>query len=143
MRLTRHTDNALRCLTYLAIHTNRAVTSAEIARRMGMSEGHLAKVVGRLASLGYVDTLRGRSGGVRLARKAADIRVGDVVRETEDNLCLVECFNPENNQCPIAPACALAGALDRALRAFLEVLDEVTLADLAREPKRLNALMPA
>ena len=108
-----------------------------------MSEDHLAKVVGRLASLGYVETHRGRSGGVRLARHAADIRIGDVVRETEDNLCLVECFDPETNQCPIAPACVLAGALDRALHAFLAVLDEVTLADLAREPKRLDVLMPA
>ncbi|MBI1809192.1 MAG: Rrf2 family transcriptional regulator [Gemmatimonadetes bacterium] len=143
MRLTRHTDNALRCLTYLAVHTDRAVTSAEIARRMGMSEDHLAKVVGRLASLGYVDTQRGRSGGVRLARSAADIRIGDVVRETEDNLCLVECFDPETNQCPIAPACLLAGALDKALSAFLHVLDGLTLADLVREPKRLDKLMPA
>lgn len=143
MRLTRHTDNALRCLTYLAIHTDRVVTSTEIARRMVMSEDHLAKVVGRLAALGYVDTQRGRSGGVRLARPAADIRIGDVVRETEDNLCLVECFNPETNQCPIAPACGLAGALDLALRAFMAVLDAVTLADLVREPRQLEALMPA
>jgi len=143
MRLTRHTDNALRCLTYLAVHTDRPVTSSEIARRMGMSEDHLAKVVGRLASLGYVDTQRGRSGGVRLARDPADIRIGDVVRECEDNLCLVECFDPDTNQCPIAPACKLAGALDRALQAFLQVLDGVTLADLSREPKRLDKLMPA
>ena len=108
-----------------------------------MSEDHLAKVVGRLASLGYVDTQRGRSGGVRLARDPADIRIGDVVRECEDNLCLVECFDPDTNQCPIAPACKLAGALDRALQAFLQVLDGVTLADLSREPKRLDKLMPA
>ena len=108
-----------------------------------MSEDHLAKVVGRLAALGYVDTQRGRAGGVRLARPAADIRIGDVVRETEDNLCLVECFNPETNRCPIAPACGLAGALDLALRAFMAVLDAVTLADLVREPRRLETLMPA
>ncbi len=142
MRLTRHTDNALRCLTYLAIHTDKPVTSAEIARRMGMSGDHLAKVVGRLSALGYVETQRGRAGGVRLARAAADIRIGDVVRETEDNLCLVECFDPETNQCPIAPKCGLAGVLDKALQAFLQVLDRVTLDEFTRDPKGLDALMP-
>lgn len=143
MRLTRHTDNALRCLTYLAIHTDGPVTAGEIARRMWMSEDHLAKVIARLSQRGYVETLRGRAGGVKLARPAKDIRIGDVVRETEDNLCLVECFNPETNQCPIAQTCALAGILDNALRDFLAALDAVTLADLVKYPKELDELMPA
>ncbi len=145
MRLTRHTDNALRALIYLAIHHDEAAPAriADIARRMGMSEEHLAKVVARLATLGYVETLRGRVGGVRLARPAEEIVVGEVVRATEDNLNLVECFDPSTNQCPIAPACALAPALDEALSAFLGVLDQYSLADLTRKPRALAQLLIA
>ena len=143
MRLTRHTDNALRLLTLLALDTGRAVPAGEAARRMRMSEDHLVKVIGRLVQLGYVETMRGRAGGVRLAVAPAQIRIGRVVRETEDNLALVECFTPESNQCPIAPACTLARALDRALAAFLGILDELTLADLVAQPRRLEKLIPA
>ena len=141
MRLTRHTDNALRCLTVLALHPERAEISPDIARRMHMSPDHLCKVVARLADLGFVRTQRGRSGGIRLARPAASIRVGDVVRAMEEHFALVECFTPETNECPIAPACVLARALDRALKAFLVVLDEVTIADLVRQPRRLESLI--
>lgn len=144
MRLTRHTDNALRALIYLGLHTDDAPARiAEIARRMGMSQDHLAKVVARLSQLGYVETVRGRDGGVRLARPATEIVVGEVVRGTEDNMNLVECFDPATNQCPIAPACALAPALDEALTAFLHVLDRYTLADLVAKPRALNRLMVA
>ncbi|MBX3132459.1 MAG: Rrf2 family transcriptional regulator [Gemmatimonadaceae bacterium] len=142
MRLTRHSDNALRALIYLGIHSaDGPARITDIARRMGMSEDHLAKVVARLAQLGYVETLRGRDGGVRLAKAAEQIVVGAVVRATEDNLNLVECFDPETNQCPIAPACALAPALDEALTAFLQVLDRYTLADLIAKPRSLTRLL--
>jgi Rrf2 family nitric oxide-sensitive transcriptional repressor len=144
MRLTRHTDNALRALIYVAIHADATPARiTDIARRMGMSEDHLAKVIARLAQLGYVETIRGRVGGVRLARPATEIVVGEVVRGTEDNMALVECFAPETNQCPIAPACALAPALDEALTAFLAVLDRYTLADLTAKPRSLTRLMVA
>lgn len=144
MRLTRHTDNALRALIFLAIHTDTAPARiSDIARRMGMSEDHLAKVIARLAPLGYVETIRGRIGGVRLARPASEIVVGDIVRATEDNLTLVECFDPETNRCPIAPACALAPALDEALTAFFAVLDRYTLADLTARPRALHELLIA
>jgi Rrf2 family nitric oxide-sensitive transcriptional repressor len=143
MRLTRHTDNALRALIYLAVHPGEPSRIADIARRMGMSEDHLAKVVARLAQLGHVDTTRGRDGGVRLAKPPAEIRVGEVVRATEDNLNLVECFDPATNRCPIAPACALAPALDEALQAFLGVLDHYTIADLAARPRSLTRLLVA
>jgi len=142
MRLTRHSDNALRALIYLGIHTTVAPARiTDIARRMGMSEDHLAKVVARLAQLGYVETLRGRDGGVRLAKPASQIVVGEVVRATEDNLNLVECFDPSTNQCPIAPACALAPVLDEALSAFFAVLDRYTLADLTAKPRALAQLL--
>lgn len=144
MRLTRHTDNALRALIYLGIHTAEAPARiTDIARRMGMSEDHLAKVIARLAQLGYVETIRGRDGGARLAKPPEEIVVGEVVRATEDNLNLVECFDPATNQCPIAPACALAPALDEALTAFLSVLDRYTLADLITKPRALSRLLVA
>lgn len=144
MRLTRHTDNALRALIYLAIHRDEGPARiADIARRMGMSEDHLAKVVARLAPLGCIETIRGRVGGVRLGRPAEEIIVGDVVRATEDNLDLVECFDPATNRCPIAPACALAPALDEALSAFFAVLDRYTLADLTAKPRALERLLLA
>jgi Rrf2 family nitric oxide-sensitive transcriptional repressor len=144
MRLTRHTDNALRALIYLGVHQDDAPCRiTDIARRMGMSEDHLAKVVARLAQLGYVETLRGREGGVRLALPPAKIVVGEVVRGTEDNLNLVECFDPSTNQCPIAPACSLAPALDEALQAFFKVLDAYTLADLVAKPRALTRLLVA
>lgn len=143
MRLTRHTDNALRALIYLAVHPDEPARITDIARRMGMSQDHLAKVVARLAQLGYVETTRGRDGGVRLAKEPAKIIVGDVVRATEDNLTLVECFDPSTNQCPIAPACALAPALDKALTAFFAVLDDYTLADLSEKPRSLTRLLVA
>lgn len=143
MRLTRHTDNALRALIYLGVHREGPSRIADIARRMGMSEDHLAKVVARLAQLGYVETTRGRDGGVRLAKDPAVIIVGDVVRATEDNLTLVECFDPSTNQCPIAPACALAPALDEALTAFFTVLDGYTLADITKRPRSLARLLVA
>lgn len=141
MRLTRYTDNALRCLTYLALCDGEAVTVAEIAARMRMSEDHLFKVISGLADAGYVETQRGRGGGVRLKLAPETIVIGQVVRATEESFVLVECFDPETNTCPIAPACVLAGTLDRALKAFLEVLDGVTLADLVRQPKKLRALV--
>lgn len=143
MRLTRHTDNALRALIYLALHAERPERIADIARRMGMNEDHVAKVIARLAQLGYVETIRGRVGGVRLARPPETINVGEVVRATEDNLALVECFDPETNQCPIAPACALAPALDEALSAFLGVLDRYTIGDLTARPRRIARLLIA
>jgi Rrf2 family nitric oxide-sensitive transcriptional repressor len=141
--LTRFTDNALRCLTLLALHPEDTVTVGDIARRMRMSEDHVFKVVRGLADHGYVETQRGRTGGVWLARAPEKIRVGAVVRHTEENFRLVECFTPETNQCPITPACVLASTLDRALKAFLSVLDEVTLADLVAHPRKLARLLSA
>ncbi len=141
MRLTRFTDNALRALVFLALDPGTPTTAREIAARMRLSEDHLAKIIQRLAALGYVETTRGRSGGVRLARPAQEIVVGRVVRECEDNLNLVECFDPVTNKCPIAPACGLASALDEAMRAFLAVLDRRTLADFVTRPRALRLLL--
>jgi Rrf2 family nitric oxide-sensitive transcriptional repressor len=141
MRLTRFSDNALRCLIYLAAVPERTPTIGEVAGRMSMSADHLLKVVRRLVDLGYVTTIRGRNGGLQLARPAEAIKVGAVLRATEDNLTLVPCFDPGTNDCPIAPACTLAAALDEALRSFLAVLDRYTVADLVRSRRQLLDLL--
>ena len=143
MRLTTHPDDALRALILVALHDKAPSRITDIARRMGMSEDHTAKVIARLSALSFVATFRGRAGGVRLARPAEQINIGEVVRATEDNMALVECFDPETNRCPIAPACALAPALDEALHAFLSVLDRYTLADLTAKPRGLAKLLIA
>ena len=130
MRLTRFTDNALRCLIYLGRNPDRVVTVGEVSRRMGMSEDHLLKVVKRLVDLGYVRTFRGRAGGLRLNRPASEIVVGDVVRATEDNLAIVPCQQPGDESCPLRDNCDLAGAFDDALGAFFGVLQRKTLEDL-------------
>jgi Rrf2 family protein len=136
MRLTRFTDNALRCLMYLGTTGDRVVTVGEVASRMAMSEDHLLKVVRRLVELGHVVTVRGRRGGVRLATEPARITVGDVVRATEDNLALVPCFTPGDDSCPLTGNCALADCLDQALGAFFASLQRQTIADLiARHPR--------
>lgn len=141
MRLTTYTDNALRTLTYLALHPQGPVTVSEIADKMAMSEDHVFKVVAGLAADGYLETQRGRNGGVRLKRNADAIVVGKVVRDCEESFALVACFDPKADECPIAPACVLAGTLDQALGAFFAVLDKVTLADLVKNRRKLAALV--
>ena len=130
MRLTLHTDYALRLLMLLAMEPDEIHTIEEVARRYGISRNHLMKVTQTLAQAGFVDSLRGRGGGVRLARDAATINIGAVVRSTEDGFALVECFDARRNRCVAAPACGLREPLEEALRAFIAVLDGYTLADL-------------
>lgn len=139
MRLTRFTDNALRCLLYLAEEPKRVATVQEISGKMAMSPDHLLKVVKRLAELGYVRTIRGRRGGVTLAVAPEAISVANVVRATEDNLALVPCFGAAPERCPLAPACTLATCLDAALGAFFDVLARHTVADLVRRKAREEA----
>ena len=135
MRFTLHTDYALRVLMYLGANPgDDLATVKEISRGYGISENHLMKVVHGLGQSGFIITVRGRHGGMRLAHAPADINVGAVVRACEDDMRLVECFNPVTNTCPIAAACALPAILDEALSAFIAVLDRYTLADLL-EPR--------
>jgi Rrf2 family protein len=130
MRLTRFTDNALRCLLYLAATPSSTATVGEVAARMGMSADHLLKVVQRLVALGYVRTIRGRNGGLKLAKRADAITIAEVVRATESSLALVPCFEVCSTQCPLIGSCALAGALAESLHAFFDVLQRRTVADL-------------
>lgn len=139
MRLTIFTDYTLRVLIYLGAHQdeNRLITIGDIAAAYGISENHLMKVVHHLGKQGYVETTRGKGGGMRLARAPEQINVGEVVRGAEEDLALVECFQKGNSKCPIIPVCTLYGVLGRALNAFFEVLDGQTVADLLQPQAKL------
>jgi len=130
MRLTGHTDYALRLLMYLGRQQGRLVTVQEIAKAHGISEHHLRKVAHRLGQAGLVATWRGRAGGLRLAQPPASISVGAVVRLAEADFTIVECFNATRNTCQLAGACRLQEGLQKATEAYLGHLDRQTLADL-------------
>ena len=140
MRLTTYTDYSLRVLIRLALRPQNLATIAEIAHVYGISEHHLMKVVHQLGLAGYVQTVRGRGGGLRLAKEPCEINVGEVVRRMEPDLRLVACFR-ESEVCTIEPACVLAGALKQALAAFMQVLDSYTLADLIKKRNQLSVLL--
>lgn len=130
MHLTQYSSFALRTLQYIALRDPAIVTVDEVSRAHRISKAHLVKVSHELGQRGYVHTIRGRNGGMRLARPADQITVGEVVRWTEGPLELVECFNPETNTCPLQGVCLLSRGIQRALRAFLSVLDDMTIADI-------------
>lgn len=144
MNLTLHTDYSLRILLYLAEHTNRPVATREISEAYGVSRNHLVRVVETLQSNGFVKASAGRTGGVTLARAPEEINVGELVRRTEPNFRIVECFDLEANTCRILPACSLRGVLEQALESFFSVLDRYTLADLVRMKgsQRISDFLP-
>ncbi len=130
MRLTSYTDYALRSLIFLGLNRDRLVTIQDIADLHGISKNHLMKVVHQLGVSGMVETVRGRHGGLRLGREPADINIGEVVRYTETDFYMAECFNPDNVGCAYSASCTLKGVLGAATAAYLQVLDGVTLADM-------------
>lgn len=140
MRLTLHTDFALRLLMLLALEPGELHTIAEVARRYGVSRNHLVKVAQTLIQAGFVESVRGRRGGLRLAKKPAEIGLGAVVRATEDNFALVECFDRKRNCCVVMPACGLRQPLEQAVSAFLSTLDGYTLADTVQSPGRMTRM---
>jgi Rrf2 family nitric oxide-sensitive transcriptional repressor len=131
MKLTRHTDYAFRVLIYLSSRPDQVISVSELAKAYGISHNHLAKVAGELTSKGYTQVTRGRAGGLSLKREARTILLGEVVRDFEPTLDLVECFRPETNQCPIGPVCRLKGILGTAQSHFIKVLDSHSLADIS------------
>lgn len=136
MKITRYTEYALRVLLYLGLHDDRLCSVAEIAERYDISRSHLTKVVNMLGHLGVIETHRGRNGGLRLAHKAEEIRLGVVIRHTEGNVQFAEC--PD---CRLMPACRLPGVMDRAMEAFLAVFDDYTVADILKPRTGLLKLL--
>jgi len=132
MRLTLYTDYSLRVLLYLASKEEENVTITEIADFYKISRNHLVKVVHNLGLGGYIMTSRGRNGGLKLARPAKKIMVGELVRSTEPDLDLLECFNPVTDKCVISRTCSLKSVIFNAQAAFMEVLDQYTLADITK-----------
>ncbi|OHY81592.1 Rrf2 family transcriptional regulator, partial [Marinobacter sp. AC-23] len=129
MHITRYTDYSLRVLMYLAVQGDRLATIQEIADSYDISKNHLMKVVHQLNIKGYIETVRGKKGGLKLRMATEDINVGVLVRETEHDLSVVECFTSKN-ACKITPVCGLKPMFGEALQAFLSVLDKYTLKDV-------------
>ncbi|HZH61451.1 MAG TPA: Rrf2 family transcriptional regulator [Metabacillus sp.] len=138
MRITLYTDYSLRVLVYLATKPKEKLSNIkEIAEAYNISKNHLMKVTYELGKMNVIETIRGRNGGIRLALPPEKIIIGDIVRKTEEDFHLVECFDKENNQCVISPACGLKHVLNKALQAYLEVLDQYTLADVTKNQSAL------
>jgi Rrf2 family nitric oxide-sensitive transcriptional repressor len=132
MKLTLFTDYSMRTLLYLGARPNRLCSISEVAQAYRISQNHLMKVVNQLSRSGHIESVRGRSGGIRLGRPPEEINIGAIVRETEDGFDLVDC-----GSCVVAPACGLTGILQEAIAAFLAVLDRYTLADLLTKRRDL------
>lgn len=144
MKLTHYSDLGMRLLMYLALNKDKVVTIQEVSDRFAISKNHLVKISYQLTKSGLIESLRGRNGGVRLARAPEEIDVEEALRATEDNFDLVECFGPDKHRCVISEVCKLSGVLDKASAAFFSVLRQFTLADLVKDGQEIeNALLPA
>lgn len=136
MRLTNYTDYALRVLIYLAAKgKDEKSTITEITNSYQISRNHLTKVIHQLGQIGFIKTIRGRGGGIKLAKRPDEITIGSVVKETEEDFYLVECFKGGANNCVLTPICGLKNILGEALTAYLNVLDGYTIADIVQKPE--------
>jgi Rrf2 family nitric oxide-sensitive transcriptional repressor len=135
MELTQYTDYSLRVLIYLGELKDRKATIREIAEYYKISANHLMKIIPYLVHKGYIRSVRGKGGGILLAKAPESIKIGEVVRETEKNMELVECFKPGKGSCALLPDCSLKSALHEAMEHFLNSLDQYTLAALLETPK--------
>lgn len=140
MKLTHYSDLGLRLLMYLALRYDETVTIQEVSIRFAISKNHLVKISHHLTSSGLIESTRGRSGGVRLARHPTEINLEESFLATEDNFDLVECFGG-NNHCVITEVCRMSKVLDNAREAFFSVLRQTTLADLVKSKKTLEGAL--
>ena len=140
MRLSLHADYGLRVLLYLGAHPGEIVATKRISEAYGISKNHLVRVMQTLGEQGYIRVIPGRAGGVTLAKEPSAIRLGEVVRDIEPTLDLVECFDPATNTCPIIGACGLKFHLRHALNAFMADLNQNSLADLISPSRRKTLL---
>ena len=141
MRITAHTDYALRLLMYLGLKKGGLATIGEIAATYDISRNHLMKVAHQLGIAGYVESVRGHGGGLRLAKPVETIMLGHVVRKTEPDMAFVQCVKSDYTSCALLAACVRRQALKLAGNAFLEVLDGYTLGDLIQSGAKLRALL--
>lgn len=142
MRLTVYSDYAIRLLLYLGLKQNGLATIQEISKAYGISRNHLMKITHRLGRAGFVETVRGRGGGIRLSKSALQSTLGDLIRETEDDFQLVECFNAETATCVIRDKCYVQPIMAEALDAYMAVLDRYTLGEVVAAHRRgLHSLM--
>ncbi len=140
--MTNYTDYSLRVLIYLALKKPGELANiTEIAEVYNISRNHLTKVIHELGKMGVLHTIRGRGGGIKLALPPEEINIGQIVRKTEDDFNIVECFNEGSAHCVISPVCGLKHVLNRALFAYLAVLDEYTLADIITSPFDYRTLL--
>ena len=140
MQLTHYTDYSLRVLIFLSLQDKeQRVTISDIAEHFAIPRNHLVKVVHKLGILNYINTTRGKNGGICLGKAASEIHIGDVVRHMESRLDVVDCNSP--SPCPIKPNCRLKSILHEASNAFLNVLDQYTIADLQQKPEQLKSLL--
>ena len=142
MQLTLHTDYALRVLIFLTQKRKDLATISEVSDFYQISRNHLVKVVHHLAGAGFIQTTRGKHGGMKLARAPELISIGDVVRRMEPNFDIVECFNETAPNCVVSPACALKSVLFQAGNEFLQVLDRFTLADAIEQSEARSQIFP-
>ncbi len=138
MQLTKYSDYGLRVLMYIGLKSEGLCTIREISEAYSISENHLMKLIHHLGKLGYIHTVRGKNGGIELAKNPDSINIGDLVLETETNLNIVECFDPQQNTCPIIGVCQLQIILSEALDAFILTLKKYTLKDLIDKPNNLT-----
>lgn len=141
MRLTSYSNYSLRVLLAASARSPRLTTIREVAEAFDLPESHLVKCVHQLGTWGYLETVRGNRGGFRLNRPAESVSIGEIVRRTEDGLSVVECLDPETNTCPLTERCRMSQVLRRATDAFLDVLDRLTLADVAGNEAEFRALL--
>uniref|UniRef100_A0A7C3QUM0 Rrf2 family transcriptional regulator n=1 Tax=Leptospirillum ferriphilum TaxID=178606 RepID=A0A7C3QUM0_9BACT len=141
MQLTLYTDYSIRVLLYLSAKPGSPSTITEVANAFGISRNHLVKVVHNLSTNGYIRTTRGKKGGMVLGRSAREISIGDLVRKTEPDFKIVECFGEETSTCPIDEVCSLKFVLRSALSSFLKTLDSFTLADITENAGLLRPIL--
>jgi Rrf2 family nitric oxide-sensitive transcriptional repressor len=135
MQLTSFTDYGLRTLMYLAAHPNKLSSVKEISEYYGVSRNHLVKVAHRLSQLGYINSTKGKGGGLKLAKNPATLYLGNIVQQLEPNMEMVECFNQKTNTCRITEACQLKHYLFEASEVFIDTLNKYTLADIMTDKK--------
>lgn len=141
MRLTMFTDYSLRTLMYLSQHQERLCTSREIAESYGISLNHIVKVVHKLSQLGYIQSNKGKGGGIRLAKTPDELNLWELVKALEPDFTVVECFDREHNSCRVVSACGLKSILHEAMQAFAATLARYTVADAIAKPQLFASLM--